>query len=52
MLSRAIRSARHLFKQSFATSVDFHQICRFEGDLAELHQSVRKFADEKVKPLA
>jgi hypothetical protein len=29
----------------FSSKLNFHQICRFEGDLAELHQSVRKFAD-------
>jgi hypothetical protein len=30
---------------NFSSIVNFHRICRFEGDLAELHHSVKKFAD-------
>jgi isovaleryl-CoA dehydrogenase len=32
--------------------INFHQIARFNGDLADLHKSVRKFVDEKVTPVA
>lgn len=52
MLFRSAMRPSGLLRRFFGTSINYHQIARFDGDLAELHQSVRKFADEKVKPLA
>ena len=36
----------------FRFAIDYHRIANLSPDLQELHQSVRRFVDEKVAPLA
>jgi isovaleryl-CoA dehydrogenase len=40
------------FKKYTFSNVNFYRIANFDSDLEELRQTVRRFADEKVAPLA
>jgi hypothetical protein len=33
-------------------SINFHRISNLDSDLTSLHETVKRFADEKVAPLA
>ena len=39
-------------KNSFATSVDYLSVSNFSPELKELRAQIRKFANEKISPLA
>ena len=45
-----IRALSYVSKCRF--SIDYHRIANFDSDLHELRGIVRKFADQKVAPLA
>lgn len=46
-LSKALR-----FLPKYRFSINYHHIANLSPELQDLHQSVRKFVDEKVTPIA
>lgn len=43
---------KNLIKRRFASSVDYLGVAGFSPEIRELRETIRKFANEKVAPLA